>query len=71
MLLTYSFGIYRAKGNNGLANIALYSYPLQLVLKFLNSKPCYAFNSDPKMLKSFLNDANPSELCYKYFFCPN
>ena len=36
---------------------------------FLNSKPCYAFNSDPKRLKLFLNDANPSKLCSKYFVC--
>ena len=35
---------------------------------FLNSKPCYAFNSDPKTLKAFLNDPNPLELCSKYLF---
>ena len=26
-------------------------------LKFLNSKPCYTFNCDPKTFKPFLNDA--------------
>ena len=35
--------------------------------KILNSKPCYAFNSDPKTLKPFLNNANPPKLCSKYF----
>ena len=34
--------------------------------KILNSKPCYAFNSDPKTFKPFLNNANPPELCSKY-----
>ena len=34
----------------------------------MNWKPCYAFNSDPKTLKPFLNDPNPLELCSKYLF---
>ena len=34
----------------------------------MNSKPCYAFDSDPKTFKPFLNDANLLYLCSKYFF---
>ena len=36
--------------------------------KILNSEPFYAFNSDPKTFKPFLNNVNPPELCSKYLF---
>ena len=38
------------------------------IKSFLNSKPCYAFNFDPKTFKPFLNSARSPELCSKYFF---
>ena len=35
--------------------------------KILNSKPCYAFNYDPKAFKPFLYNANPPKLCSNFF----